>query len=134
MSSVEHARWRNGEWHLYQVMVDGEACRSVARGYAKLAIDRRQMALDGTWADDQRLRNFFVAQPPRDEAKHVELALGQAILGTRCNRVARCRGRLPVHRSERRDNLGRHRGVKLVDAVMRGVDRLGQVGRWNVFE
>ncbi len=60
-----------------KVVVEGEAASFGARGDGELAEDRAEMHVDGVRTDDQAFGDFFVGQPLRDEAQHLDLALAQ---------------------------------------------------------
>jgi hypothetical protein len=61
-----------------QVVLDREAGGRVARGHVQLGVDRGQVAIDGARADDQLCGDISIGKPPREQAQHRDLALGQA--------------------------------------------------------
>jgi hypothetical protein len=62
-----------------QSLVDRVGYRRRACGYPQFAVDVLQVMFNRFPADDETLPNLRIAQPVRQELKHLDLSLRQAI-------------------------------------------------------
>ena len=61
-----------------ELVLDSEARGCATGGDLQLAVDRLEVLLDGSRADDQSLGHLFVGQALCDEAQHLLLTGGEA--------------------------------------------------------